>query len=222
MKQKIESLDYAFNGIDIYTMDLEELCVKFKEESNGLKCDVFFTGYSNSTSFDIQSRLINNIERIKDINPEYIVAILDYFWVKDIVDILGEEKLYWLSNIYDDVKGSMAFKGRLVDDMHLLEDDVYASRYRSYLYYLADTYYSFLEPYIISYEVLLSKLDEFFDFITDNQVSDSSFINDILFDFKENAGNVLWNKLLSEDLNKLERLFYNFKERRINEDLLTI
>ena len=221
MEQKIGSLDDVFKGIDVNTMDLEELCAKFTEESKGLKCSFYEDYCDYILSFGIQSRLISNIEKIKDINPEYIVAILDYFWVKEIVDILGEEKLYWLSNIYDDVKGSMAFKGRLVDDMQLMaESDV--NDYRSYLYYLADTYYSFLEPYIISYEVLLSKLDEFFDFITDNQVSDSSFINDILFDFKENAGNVLWNKLLSEDLNKLERLFYSFKERRINEDLLTI
>lgn len=112
MEQKIESLDDAFKGIDINTMDLEELCAKFTEESKGLKCS-FYEDYFYSLSFDIQSRFISNIEKIKDINPEYIVAILDYFWVKEIVDILGEEKLYLLSNIYDDVKGSMAFKKKI-------------------------------------------------------------------------------------------------------------
>lgn len=218
MEQKIGSLDDVFKGIDVNTMDLEELCAKFTEESKGLKCS-FYEDYFYSLSFDIQSRLINNIEKIKDINPEYIVAILDYFWVKEIVDILGEEKLYWLSNIYDDVKGSMAFKGRLVDDMQLMaESDVNDNECRNYLYYLADTYYSFSEIYITSYKVLLSKIEEFISFVAEFDVTDFYFIDEILREFKEEAGDELWGKFL----NKNPQLLQDYLDGFFDEDLLTV
>lgn len=218
MEQKIGSLDDVFKGIDVNTMDLEELCAKFTEESKGLKCSLY-EDYFYSLSFDIQSRLINNIEKIKDINPEYIVAILDYFWVKEIVDILGEEKLYWLSNIYDDVKGSMAFKGRLVDDMQLMaESDVNDNECRNYLYYLADTYYSFSEIYITSYKVLLSKIEEFISFVAEFDVTDFYFIDEILREFKEEAGDELWGKFL----NKNPQLLQDYLDGFFDEDLLTV
>lgn len=217
MEQKIGSLDDVFKGIDVNTMDLEELCAKFTEESKGLKCSFYEDYCDYILSFDIQSRLINNIEKIKDINPEYIVAILDYFWVKEIVDILGEEKLYWLSNIYDDVKGSMAFKGRLVDDMKLMaESDVNDNEYRNYLYYLADTYYSFSEIYITSYKVLLSKIEEFISFVAEFDVTDFYFIDEILREFKEEAGDELWGKFL----NKNPQLLQDYLDGFFDEDFL--
>lgn len=218
MEQKIESLDDAFKGIDVDTMDLEELCEKFTDESKGLKCS-FYEDYFYSLSFDIQSRFISNIEKIKDINPEYIVAILDYFWVKEIVDILGEEKLYWLSNVYDGVKGSEAFKKRLEDDMHLMaESDVNDDEYRCYLYYMADTYYSFSEIYITSYKVLLSKIKEFISFVAEFDIVDFYFIDEILREFKEEAGDELWSKFLDKN----PQLLKDYLDGFFDEDLLTV
>lgn len=212
-KQVIGSLDF-----DISNMDLEELCIKFSDASRGLKCDFYFIDYTYRTASDIQSIFVNNLEEINLVNPEYIVAILDYFWVKNILDIIGEENLYWLSNIYDDVKGAKAFKKRLEADMYFLaESDICDDVYRSYLHYLADVYYTFSEPYITGYEVLVSKVSEFSEFITEHMLTDREFVNSVLYGFKEDAGEELWGMLLDNNIKVLESCFYY-----IDEDLLVI